>query len=353
MYGGIPSPNPSYPQDVKVVTGDNQVDVVNKNLFNGIWELGYINGNTGQNASNDSLMRGKDYIPVEELTNYKISTDSTDFTIMLVYEYKEDFSYNLTINKGITMATEYLTTNANTRYIRIRPGSLSTVDLNIKVQVEKGTVATSYVEHQEQTYTLHLGSLELCKIGDYQDYITGTKDNWKVVRNVGKVTFVGPENWQRSTNYTNTTMYYLEHGLSNIVADPFLSNYFTFMLGNDDIPHIRWGGTGNSRFLIFSPILNDIDSFKSWLSTHNTIVYYELATPIEETITDTTLINDLNNLQDLLSYDGTTNITITSASSNAQMIVEVTYTSESDMNEKLTNIFNSIKSKLYHIIRAL
>lgn len=43
----------------------------------------------------------------------------------------------------------------------------------------------------------------------------------------------------------------------------------------------------------------------------------------EEAITDTTLINDLNNLQGLLSYDGTTNIIITSNPSNVQLEVTI------------------------------
>ena len=99
--------------------------------------------------------------------------------------------------------------------------------------------------------------------------------------------------------------------------------------------------------------INTKETLPIWFETHNTEIYYILATPVEETITDTTLINDLNALQELLSYDGTTNITVTSEDTNAQMEVEVTYTSESDMCEKLLFIFNKMKDKLYHIIRSL
>ena len=48
------------------------------------------------------------------------------------------------------------------------------------------------------------------------------------------------------------------------------------------------------------------DGFKTWLSTHNTDVYYVLATPTYEEITDTTLLSQLEALA--YSYEGTTNI---------------------------------------------
>ena len=49
-------------------------------------------------------------------------------------------------------------------------------------------------------------------------------------------------------------------------------------------------------------------SIVSWLSTHNTIVYYVLSTPINTLIEDTTLINQLEDLKGTMSYEGQTNI---------------------------------------------
>ena len=56
-------------------------------------------------------------------------------------------------------------------------------------------------------------------------------------------------------------------------------------------------------------IATDLAAFKSWLSTHNIILYYELKTAIEEQITDTTLISQLEEISKTLSYQGQTNIT--------------------------------------------
>ena len=130
------SPSPDYPSEIECVKG--------KNLFDGIFELGIINGITGQNLANNSYIRSKNYIPVEELTDYKFS--SIDFTGSVnIYEYKADFSYNLTTNKQINLLN-YFTTNKDTKYIRFRPASVTT-NLDLKFQLEKGTVATNYLPY--------------------------------------------------------------------------------------------------------------------------------------------------------------------------------------------------------------
>lgn len=130
------SPSPDYPSEVECVKG--------KNLFDGIFELGIINGTTGQNETNNNYIRNKNYIPVEELTDYKFS--SIDFIGSVnIYEYKADFSYNLTTNKQISLLN-YFTTNKDTKYIRFRPAGANT-NLNLRFQLEKGTVATSYLPY--------------------------------------------------------------------------------------------------------------------------------------------------------------------------------------------------------------
>ena len=53
------------------------------------------------------------------------------------------------------------------------------------------------------------------------------------------------------------------------------------------------------------------EKLKTWLSTHNTIVYYVLATPTTEEITESnypTLYNQLNNIK---LFEGVNHITMT------------------------------------------
>ena len=161
-YGVMPSPD--YPSEIESIKG--------KNLFDGIFELGIINGSTGQNLANNSYIRSKNYIPVEELTDYKFS--SIDFTGSVnIYEYKADFSYNLTTNKQINLLN-YFTTNKDTKYIRFRPAS-ATTNLDLKFQLEKGTVATDYLPYN---------TIQVKNVGknlfDINGVTTSATSNWGI-----------------------------------------------------------------------------------------------------------------------------------------------------------------------------
>lgn len=343
--GGIPSPNPDYPQDIRVVTGENSIVVSNKNLFNKDnfnYQNGAISSITYDSNGNPTIIPGSSpFIALWIIGSVKELYGKT-----LTFSLKENFdnhysasrfincnlSGSTRINLGDTLGNDNTTLNYTINgtyqedYIAIRlHGSNVTAGVSYKfdeVMVKYGTTATEYVPHAEQTYTLHLGTEYLAGIGNYKDEIVGKTDDWKIVRNVGKLIVTGgnEENWGKSTALTNTTPYYLTHNLTNFsVNENPLNNYFTFDSSSDDYQHFRWGGSGNSRFYFYSSIMNDLPTFKTWLGTHNLIIYYALATPTEETITDTQIIESLNNMYNLMGYDGTTNITITSNSANAQM----------------------------------
>lgn len=159
-----------------------------KNIFDGEFELGIYNGVTGEKKPNSDYIRCKNFIPVEELTNYKFSTDSNAFSVVYVYEYKGDFSYNLTSNKSVAL-TEYLTTNKNTKYITFRPASKIT-DTAIKVQIEEGTIATEYEPYREpKTISIDLQGNTLAKVGDIKDKLRIYRNGEvEIEKNIGKIT---------------------------------------------------------------------------------------------------------------------------------------------------------------------
>lgn len=170
--GGVPSPNPNYPQIINVVTGtqtitlsdgtvnqDYTVDLGSielckigdyqdyifkssgKNLFNGILESGLINGNTGENIPNASYIRSKDFIPVSENTTYTLSAKDYPDAYYFWYEYKSDYTYNLTQNKTSKEGT--FTTNPGTAFVRFR-FTTDFTDTSTPTQLEKGSMATPY-----------------------------------------------------------------------------------------------------------------------------------------------------------------------------------------------------------------
>ena len=73
--------------------------------------------------------------------------------------------------------------------------------------------------------------------------------------------------------------------------------------------HIAFRNTvNNPNLYIKDSTYTDSTTFKTWLSTHNTSVYYVLETPTTTEITDTTLINQLEELYIAKSKENQTNI---------------------------------------------
>lgn len=156
--GGNPAPNPDYPQEIVNISGKSNVKVIGKNLFDGILELGNFNSNTGEKVANNNYIINTNPIPVEELTNYKISSNGTGIR-MYVFEYKEDMTYNLSTRKTVN-DNEYLTTNSGTKYINFRTIDAIT-DTTSKIQVKKETTASTYEAYKEQSFDLDLKSKNL------------------------------------------------------------------------------------------------------------------------------------------------------------------------------------------------
>ena len=234
-------------------------------------------------------------------------------------------------------------------------GTTTNVDCNFAIQIEKGSTATSYEPYtggipspnpsypqevevvtgnvevtisnenntESKTLPVSLGNIELCKIGDYQDYIYKNNGKWYKHKVINKYICTGEENWTYSSYWskTNTNVFYAN--VNNDINFPdwdsntSICNYFITYSRNDmyslDDNGFCFSGTvgitgASFTIRINKAIATDLAAFKSWLSTHNIILYYELKTAIEEQITDTTLISQLEEISKTLSYQGQTNI---------------------------------------------
>ena len=409
-YTNGASPNPDYPQDIHVVSGDNTIEICGKNLFpvstittqstylypckvgdkftlsfkgygtagdkrvflrtyNGDFATNldsYVNNETitltgseatytktitsttdgfvyfrtaasysnyvlsnlqlekGSTSSEYEPYQGQNYpinLPVENLfdktnvTNgYRINSDGTplssgDYSLSDYIKVQPNATYtrNITISTNnavalydsnktfisrLTSGNTFITTN-ETYYVRT---SIITTSLD-DLQLTKGNIAS----HVSTT------PIELCKIGDYQDYIYKEDDKWYLHKEIGKVVLDGSESWQLGTHNINTTrwFYYVDF---SAVGDIGLCNYFTLDLyanrSKDNIHFYIGSGTLQIRSTI-----SDIDDFKTWLSNNKPIVDYVLATSTDTEITDTTLISQLEAIKK--SYDEQTNISQT------------------------------------------
>lgn len=199
-------------------------------------------------------------------------------------------------------------------YITIAVENGATIDTNVKLWVYKGDYDSSI------EYTPYKTPIELCKIGTYQDRIYKENGTWYLHKEIGKVVLDGSEGTfsMPSTNRFNIDG--LIQYQKAINTKYYKSNYYEAynqVSTNGDfdnlVSSVDYGfdlSSGSSYTIrIKDTGYTSINDFKTWLSTHNTIVYYVLETPTTTEITDSELISQLNAIELL---EGLNNISITS-----------------------------------------
>lgn len=304
--GGQPSPSPDYPSPIESIT-EISVTVTGKNLFdkdNATTQVGYFRPDGAINNGGDSTIT----------TSYTSILPNTDMTISgLTLEWICFYDKNKNFIERVSGTLK--TFNKNAYYIRIQAPT-KVFDLS-KIQLEKGQ-ATDYEQYKSNSLTIDLQGNELCSLPN------GTKDELvvengiaKIIKRIGKVVLDGSETWYMDKELTNTVRFYTSEILTNKAknAQPILSNYFITAtsvnnINNDDNESAYVLNTTQPAIRINKSIANTLTTFKNWLSTHNTQLDYELATPIEIEITDPTLLAQLNALEQITQYKHTY-ITIT------------------------------------------
>lgn len=466
------TPTPSNIEDINVVTGEQEVVVSNKNIFVGYanMEIGWLGSSGAYPTSSSSYPNARYQLielkPTESIT---ISNSTSQRARVRYIDYALNTIMGTVDGVGESASAYYsstasfgsgFTNGTITAKQHIYIGILVFEDREdiSQTMIEYGSTASSYVEHQEQTKTLHLGDIELAKIGTYQDRIFETSgknyideaneitqggtvapaDTTRVSIRVAKQlkanttytfvtnlpvpsfayawvlgTKVSPwsssqqiydSGWQTTSQhftYTTTQDCYVNIPIrksnngaivpsdissfwfmiyegaydSNILYEPYGSgkwyiekntDSYIFDGSSDENWSLNSSGTyykyqwstalpnkydvvntplycnyltqitvaqGNTANIIgicnglfngysIQMIVNisTLEAFKTWLSTEQPVVYYILSTPTYEEITNETLIEELNELEKMMSYNGTTNISI---SGNLPMILSV------------------------------
>ena len=165
------SPNPDFPSDIHVVSGDNSIDVCGKNLSQ--LENGSLWDSNGAERDLTNSVRTKFIIFESGMTiTPKIFTSlTTRYLQYCLYDSSKTF---ISLN-NFTDGTPITTSNTNVKYIRFKMtgpvnGSMTIDDINFMV-VSGTTTPTTYEAYTGASYPISLGDIELCKIGDYQDSI--------------------------------------------------------------------------------------------------------------------------------------------------------------------------------------
>ena len=151
--------------------------------------------------------------------------------------------------------------------------------------------------------------IELNKIGTYQDYIYKNGGKWYVHKTISKVD-LGTLTWQYSSSYA---FFFANIANRKQGSDDMLCTFYPYggykndsgMSTATDKTLYRDGST-SSVIKIKDTSYTDARNFKT--SVNGVLLYYPLQAATNTEITDTTLINQLNNIEKAYSYNGTTNI---------------------------------------------
>lgn len=324
--GGIASPNPSYPQPIQVVTGEQTVEIVGKNLFDKDKALdNYFYTTTGSKST---------YSKAQFCNNEFVSTGDK---ITMSFSAAHDKQSGSNIEANVRIVQYDASGNFISRLMSRTNGHTFTLDANTKsfilcvdngsdawfddLQVEYGSTATSYAPYSKQTLPLDLGSIELCKLGTYQDYIYKDGDTWKVHKATGKVV-LSSIRWY---DYANS----LKRTDVNPIADMlYVQNNQQVGVGLTEGFKIRRGaGLSSAELLGYFAIDTNRIAFNvgSGGNDPSGNLYYALATPTDTEITDATLISQLNAIASASLENGSNTITNTATGSNLAGDMEVDY----------------------------
>ena len=334
--GGIPSPNPSFPQNVEVVTGENSIVVSNKNMFD-ITKLVMTSNTT---ISGNKLI-------LEGTTEYHSTANDN---------HLKDFAPQLEVGQTYTLTFDTTYTSKNYIYLRGAQSNWNNGDSIVitqailddriafygtngaeitNIQIEKGSTATSYIEHAEQNYPISLGSIELCKIGNYKDVIFKNEpsnplynsnlveNGWYVHKETGNVVY-DTQNLPVEASGSLVNVYrFNKTGITNFLPvnanGTGLSNILSTIIANyPNDTQSYFLVSGQLTFKLNKTILDSytgttpLEKLEAYIIDKGNIkFYYRLETPTDTQITDTTLIEQLEALNNAYTYEDQTNISWT------------------------------------------
>lgn len=258
-----------------------------RNLFdkNVIVNQSIYTGSVGQTISTGTNTNTFRY-PIFKKTsdNITISASDTSATMRVLLLDNDNKILSTTVYTTLPQTID----TSSCEYIAIFFDN-TTITANDNIQINEGTTALPY-----------------------EPYGVG---KWYLHKEIGKVVLDGSETYRSSTAGGNrryqTT---INNAITTTGRNMIYTNYFTYSLDTNNIGITFM--TSGAIYLYPESTITTITDFQTWLSTHNTIVYYVLATPTNIEITYQPLIDQLNALYNATSYNEVTIITSEGADIN-------------------------------------
>lgn len=273
-------------------------DIISKMYLN---NLGEAVSNNGQNYTN--------YISVVSNTMYTIHAENPlgAATAICFYDTNKKLLSGLNYNNVKSMSFK---TPSNCNFVR---ASVSNINLEI-LQIEEGP-ATTYEEHEEQSYIIPTQQT-LKAIGDIRDTFIKINGKWYERHNITRKILDGTENWMLIDNNSRFAIKITEqkakidikdsnNNLTDCLSNRFMSStQLNIAKVDNGIAFSQWADT---QYLYLSKIKDSIDELKKYLAENETYVDYPLETPIdiECTSEQSAVLEKLNNAR---TYKNITNL---------------------------------------------
>jgi hypothetical protein len=289
-----------YQDSIKKSTGKNLFDKDNVNILNA-----YFNVN-GVISNNDTRSF---YIPCKPNTTYTIQKNgSARFRIGTTETIPENgvSVANYVANDNDTPII--ITTSSTAKYIICY--FYATFDTNTKtleqvldtIQIEENSQATTYEPYGKV---------------------------WYVEKNIEKLILDGSETYETAGTNTSGKYKIRYAGVVDLIKRPASAGTTADIISNQFIPtyanntyRCNQGISveTNGKISFYDETLTQsTNAFTTWLESNNMTIYYALNTPTYTKITNEELINQLEELYTARSYEGTTNINV--SSENLPMII--------------------------------
>lgn len=328
--GGIPSPNPDYPQEIKSVVNPT-MKVCGKNLLN--YKETIING---PDVAGIEFVENGFRIYTKKDVNYCSSKTYLDFSKLRIGE-TYTLSANLLIVKGVSrltirnrvntiIADSSNITESGTYKISFTltdqmyyVSFFATFDAAVSgdvivtdIQLEKNATPTAFEPYHEQTVTLPytLNAIPVNSGGnvtiDGQQYIADYVDveRGKLVRMVEKKVLNGTENWnlsERSENRNGVFQFFADANIAGALCDKAIYESLTSHYGTFD----TW--YNQIRFYAHTDEMT-VEEWRNFLSSNNHVIYIVRNTPVKTDLTK----EEITAFKALTTYYPTTNIFINS-----------------------------------------
>ena len=271
---------------------------------------GTLTANTRYELTTEKYLKAGTYVlSTKELTNGSfylyLKDDNTELASLNV-KNNSSMIINLT-NDTVLKKIGFFANGTNTNY-----------DSTIYPMLELNSTDTEFVIHKEQTYPVTLPEgMEMCKIGDYSDEFVYQDNKWYKNEIIEKHIFDGSERgWYLSSQLDVEGYHRFFIAISNLYINNnavlALSNYLKGIAHvNRQTDYKNTCHTGGGNFLVNTNVASTKEEWLSYLSENNLTAYVVLNEPVLKEITDTTLIQELNNIKQAYTFQEQTNITQT------------------------------------------